>query len=719
MEASSRCQLRCPSCPTTTKAIDPAVGSGVLKLADFERFIDSNPSVRKIELSNYGEVFLNPDLLSILRLAHQNGITVNISNGANLNHVSDEVLEALVLYRVENMTCSIDGASQETYAQYRVRGNFDRVIENVRKLNNYKAAHRTPFPRLKWQFIVFGHNEHEIPRVKELARELDMEMFFKLTWDSSFSPLRNVEWIKSQTGLTVASREEYAEKNGADYKSEICRQLWNEPQINWDGKNLGCGRNFWGDFGGNAFMDGLLAVLNHPKIRYARQMLQGARPPREDIPCTTCDIYQGMRARGQWVEPDAPVDNVLWHNLKLLGEEQLRRTAKFLPERARAPVLSWLKRKAGDGRSINKFPAQDKAWMEIVHFLRPRVLPGETIFAPTEFSEFFDSVFYLPQLGLTSLPGADWVVFHKGWTRQIDLEVLLGLKEKFDPLFANGVFVVLHGKESEKKVETSTYFRPSADRSLSEAKELPDKTHVEVIWARMAEMEARQTALPRHARTAIIVTTYNRPWALARSLPQILASGCPVLVIDDGSELSYEREYKEVLEKNRHPLLTHQKLPINRGLCGAMNVALSYWLADPEIEWISCFQDDVDIKPDLFDTLEKVQEERERPLLVGYYPWRETPFGAATINGVAVHYFQNASGQHFHGHRNYWQGLMPIPTIQLGAPKPGLGSGVTWWITAGAAKSVSKRGLKVISIPGMVETFAKTPELSTWHNTSA
>jgi hypothetical protein len=306
LEASSRCQLRCPSCPTTARAIDPAIGSGVLKLADFERFIDLNPSVRKIELSNYGEVFLNPDLLSILRMAHQNEIAVSISNGVNFNHVSDEVLEALVLYRVTNMTCSIDGASQETYAQYRVRGDFDRVIGNVRKLNEFKTAHRTPFPRLRWQFIVFGHNEREIPRARELARELDMEISFKLTWDPVFSPLRDVEWVKSQTGLTAASREEYAEKNGADYMNGICRQLWNEPQINWDGKNLGCCRNFWGDFGGNAFTESLQAVVQHPKMDYARQMLQGTQPPREDIPCTTCAIYQGRRAKGQWVEPDAP-----------------------------------------------------------------------------------------------------------------------------------------------------------------------------------------------------------------------------------------------------------------------------------------------------------------------------------------------------------------------------------------------------------------------------
>jgi hypothetical protein len=49
--------LRCPSCPTTIKAIHPAVGSGFLKLRDFKKLVDENPWLKEIELSNCGEIF--------------------------------------------------------------------------------------------------------------------------------------------------------------------------------------------------------------------------------------------------------------------------------------------------------------------------------------------------------------------------------------------------------------------------------------------------------------------------------------------------------------------------------------------------------------------------------------------------------------------------------------------------------------------------------------
>ncbi len=161
LEASSFCQLRCPSCPTTSGAIHPAVGSGFLRLENFRRLLDANPTLKQIELSNYGEIFLNPDLPRILELADGRGVTLSASNGVNLNTARPEALEALVKYRLRAMSCSIDGASAATYEVYRVRGNCATVIANIRTINEHKRRYRSPFPVLRWQFVVFGHNEHE------------------------------------------------------------------------------------------------------------------------------------------------------------------------------------------------------------------------------------------------------------------------------------------------------------------------------------------------------------------------------------------------------------------------------------------------------------------------------------------------------------------------------------------------------------------------------
>lgn len=304
IEASSFCQLRCPSCPTTSGHIHPAVGNGFLKFEHFRELLDLNASLEQVEISNYGEVFLNPELLPILEYAHQKNVAISIENGTNLNFVRDEVIEGLVKFQVRVLTCSIDGATSESYRKYRVRGNFDKVIYNIEKINSYKRRYQSAIPKLIWQFVVFGHNEHEISVARKMAAKLGMEFTTKLTWDTKFSPIRDADLVRSQTGWQSITREEYEQEHEEKFGSGICHQLWDAPQINWDGKVIGCCRNFWGDFGGNAFTDGLVESINSEKMNYAREMLTGQSPARGDIPCSTCEIYIAMRNGSKFIARD-------------------------------------------------------------------------------------------------------------------------------------------------------------------------------------------------------------------------------------------------------------------------------------------------------------------------------------------------------------------------------------------------------------------------------
>lgn len=299
LEATSVCQLRCPDCPTASGATKPNLRTGYLRLDDFRDLLDRNPRLGHVELSNYGELFLNPDLPDIMHCAFERGVHLTADNGANLNTVRDDVLEALVKYRFRRITCSIDGASAETYARYRVRGDLDVVIANIRAINRHKKRYASKYPILNWQFIVFSHNRHEVAAARSLAGELGMRFTEKLPWQDETAPAGDAPAPAGNGKPT--SRKEYRERYGASYQQEICRQLWRMPQVNWDGRMLGCCRNFWGEFGGNVFEDGLERAANSERMQYARDMLTGRRPARDDIPCTTCDLYLERRKSGRWM----------------------------------------------------------------------------------------------------------------------------------------------------------------------------------------------------------------------------------------------------------------------------------------------------------------------------------------------------------------------------------------------------------------------------------
>ena len=127
-----------------------------------------------------------------------------------------------------------------------------------------------------------------------------MDFSLKLSWDADFSPVQNKEMIRRELG--ASSRAEFKRRFGMDYMHGICLQLWEKPMINWDGKVLGCPRNFWGDFGGNVFTDGLLESLNNEKINYARSMLTGREGVRDDLPCSDCEIFLSMKKEGRWLK---------------------------------------------------------------------------------------------------------------------------------------------------------------------------------------------------------------------------------------------------------------------------------------------------------------------------------------------------------------------------------------------------------------------------------
>lgn len=115
VEACTLCQLRCAGC-SFQRNRHADLGGGWLKFDDFSQLVDENPYIREIELSNWGEIFLNPHLVQIMRYAHEKGVKLTARNGVNFNTASEEQLRALVESEFRALSLSIDGASQQVYA---------------------------------------------------------------------------------------------------------------------------------------------------------------------------------------------------------------------------------------------------------------------------------------------------------------------------------------------------------------------------------------------------------------------------------------------------------------------------------------------------------------------------------------------------------------------------------------------------------------------------
>jgi hypothetical protein len=118
-----------------------------------------------------------------------------------------------------------------------------------------------------------------------------MTFFVKLSWDPRFSPLKNSEAVKAEMSFNRADDDSSSPppkrpRSGTD----LCVGCWTAPQVNWDGKLLGCCVNVWADFG-NVFDAGLMECLGGEKYRAMKKALLGIAPVSPDIPCSRCSIY--------------------------------------------------------------------------------------------------------------------------------------------------------------------------------------------------------------------------------------------------------------------------------------------------------------------------------------------------------------------------------------------------------------------------------------------
>lgn len=298
IEASTLCQLNCVMChmKREPEEVKKGCGFGTLKIDDLKNFIENN-DIERVELSNNGELFTNPDIIPILKYLHEKNVTICVQNGTNLNTLTDETARSIVESQVKYLVISIDGASQETYSIYRRNGDFNKVLNNIRKINYYKKIFHSEYPILTYKFIVFGHNEHEIEKAKQIAKDLKMEIAFSKNGYPSYSPVQNPEKVISETGLDdidISPSHRLDEYNNHLSNWFFCSMLWNDPQINYDGRILGCCYLYNDDFAGNVFKDGYLKAMNNPKILYAKAMLTNNAKPAKDIPCTHCWVYKDL-----------------------------------------------------------------------------------------------------------------------------------------------------------------------------------------------------------------------------------------------------------------------------------------------------------------------------------------------------------------------------------------------------------------------------------------
>ena len=267
------CNLRCPLCPTGRG--DKGASRGLMNFERFKGIIDElGAYLTNLELYNWGEPLLNKDLVNMIRYAKDRKIPVCIST--NLNILDEKSAEALIATSIDKIFISCDGASPETYATYRVGGDFDKLIANVHLLMEAKKRLGNHYTRLILLFHVFKHNEHEVEKIKELAKDLGVELRInrmrtdmgkEIVEKTSNSIERDKDWIPENPRYCAFDLDKKEKKTQVR-----CKHLWKTSVINWDGSVLPCCAVYGERHAfGNVFKEPFASIWNNEKYRLARR----------------------------------------------------------------------------------------------------------------------------------------------------------------------------------------------------------------------------------------------------------------------------------------------------------------------------------------------------------------------------------------------------------------------------------------------------------------
>ncbi len=271
------CNLACPCCQTGFK--HPEMPKAKMLRTDL--FIKALDQVKdhtlSVALYNFGEPFLNKNLFEMITYATANKVGTTIHSNFNLFN-EQKAIDA-VKSGLTHIYLSIDGATQEVYEQYRVKGNLDTVLENLELMVKVKRRMQSKYPLITWKFLIFDHNEHEVEMAFEKAKEIGVD---------------SVEAHRgSPIPFDIVDEANYLNQHPAlldEYAEGQCMSLWNSAYISSSGDVFPCSLAFreaevFGNLNESTFEE----IWNNEKYTNARRMFsepmaKGAIPR----PCSTC-----------------------------------------------------------------------------------------------------------------------------------------------------------------------------------------------------------------------------------------------------------------------------------------------------------------------------------------------------------------------------------------------------------------------------------------------
>lgn len=275
IDLTTVCNLRCPICPQSIKALPPAY----MELGLFKKLIDElREYVFDINLAVTGESLLHPHLPEMISYAHRNKVITRLHTNASVLH--EDLARRIIESGLSFISFSVDGFDKESYEKIRLGACYETTMRNIARFLKTKKHLRSRLPYVVVKTIV-----------KPEGGATPMRAAFQRQFDGlpvdrfSLNPMHN--FGGKMTAVPFQKNERIP-----------CYIAWFGLTVLADGRIVPCCMDFWGDYVlGDARKDTLLGCWNNEKMVALRQKL--TRREADDVRlCRGCYFtyaHKGLR----------------------------------------------------------------------------------------------------------------------------------------------------------------------------------------------------------------------------------------------------------------------------------------------------------------------------------------------------------------------------------------------------------------------------------------
>lgn len=288
IEPTTSCNLRCPECPSGLRSFSRP--TGMLKPALFQEVVSQlAPYTSYLTFYFQGEPYLNPNFLPMVEQAKMAGMyTATSTNG---HYLDDERARDTIRSGLDRLIISVDGTDQDTYSAYRKGGKLDQVLDGAKNIMYWKKKMRSTTPYVLFQFLVVKPNEHQIPEIFSLGKNIGVDKVV----------LKSAQIYDHKHGSPlIPDNKRYSRyRLGGDGTYQIhadwdnhCWKMWHSCVITWDGDVLPCCFDKDGQYSmGNLRTNTFSSIWTSDSYNAFRQTLLHARKDIEM--CRNCT--EGMK----------------------------------------------------------------------------------------------------------------------------------------------------------------------------------------------------------------------------------------------------------------------------------------------------------------------------------------------------------------------------------------------------------------------------------------